>query len=258
MFMPVGWSSFLGGAQAQAAAFTCDSVDFDGTNDWMYNTGLGLSNGKEGTFSCWVRLDGGNAAHMKILQFDKETTLFNTLDISRNASNKFEVYARDDAETNVLRCVSTSTYTSGATWLHLLISWRLASSFHMYVNDVEDGSAPSVYTDATIDYTVPKYLVGVSNYDAPTNKLNGCLAELFFHTAYLDISSESNRRKFISATGKPVNLGADGSTPFGVQPALYLSAADGGAATDFATNLGSGGSFTITGSLDIGSTSPSD
>ena len=47
--------------------------------------------------------------------------------------------------------------------------------------------------------------------------------------------------KFRDATGKPVDLGADGSLPTGTAPAIYLT----GDASEFATNRGSGGSFSV-------------
>ena len=57
-------------------------------------------------------------------------------------------------------------------------------------------------------------------------------------------------RAFLASDGKPANLGADGSTPTGTQPILYL-------ANPFATfqnNLGSGGNFTENGELTEGRT----
>jgi hypothetical protein len=65
---------------------------------------------------------------------------------------------------------------------------------------------------------------------------------------------QANRRLFISATGKPVSLGANGSTPFGTQPAIYL----GNPLATWHTNLGAGGGFNVTGgALTAASTSPS-
>jgi hypothetical protein len=49
-----------------------------------------------------------------------------------------------------------------------------------------------------------------------------------------------------------VDLGATGTTPTGAQPLIYMPAGDP------ATNAGTGGNFTVTGTLDVSSTSPSD
>jgi hypothetical protein len=63
--------------------------------------------------------------------------------------------------------------------------------------------------------------------------------------------------KFISG-GKPVDLGADGSEPTGTAPAIFLRRAPAAAAATFATNLGTGGNFSIEGTLTAAPTSPSD
>ena len=90
-------------------------------------------------------------------------------------------------------------------------------------------------------------------------KLKGFFAEVSFAFGQsLDFSIVSNRRKFLSAGGKPVFLGADGSLPTGTAPIIYQHLDDGEAVANFATNRGTGGDFTITGTLDTGSTSPSD
>jgi len=127
---------------------------------------------------------------------------------------------------------------------------------HLYVNDVSD-LLVAVYVNEIINYTVESWVVGASS--TGTFKFNGAIAELWFNMGqYLDFSVEANRRKFISATGKPVNLGSDGSTPTGVAPIVYQRINGGDAAAGFATNLGTGGNFSVVGSLDIASTSPSD
>jgi hypothetical protein len=62
---------------------------------------------------------------------------------------------------------------------------------------------------------------------------------------FLDISVEANRRKFINAAGDPVDLGSDGSTPTSTAPIVYQN----GDFTNFETNQGTGGNFTVTGAL---------
>jgi hypothetical protein len=89
--------------------------------------------------------------------------------------------------------------------------------------------------------------------------LNGCLAEFWLAPGtYLDLTTAANIALFRGADGKPVDLGADGSLPTGSAPLIYLSCRPGDAASAFATNRGTGGDFTITGSLDVASTNPSD
>jgi hypothetical protein len=60
--------------------------------------------------------------------------------------------------------------------------------------------------------------------------------------------SEAHRRKFVSATNKPVD-------PVNFPSSAILFSGD---ATGFATNQGTGGAFTLTGTLTNATTSPSD
>ena len=238
----------------------CDSADFDASNDYMTRGAdlTGSADGKQGTFSCWLRLDGGNGSALWI--FDSTTTVGGStyrFKVNRLSTNVFSVVARNSAGTEILDLSTAATYTSGATWLHLLAAWDLATpgARFIYINDAADLTV-NTFTDDTIDYTVADW--GIGALPNAFGKFNGCMAELWFTPTYIDISVEANRRKFINSDGKPVNLGSDGSTPTGTAALVYQHLDDGEAAANFATNRGSGGAFTITGSLATGSTSPSD
>lgn len=238
--------------------FLLDSAQFDGTNDAMTRGAdlTGISDGKTGTFSVWIRLDGGNGSIMDL--FVNATSvggLAAKFLISRNTSNLFEVIGVNAAGSTVLDMRSVATYTAGATWLNLLMSWDLgASASNLYVNDVSDKTTVGIVND-NISYVQADYAVGARASLA--EKLNGCLAELYFTNTYLDFSVTANRRKFITAAGKPANLGPTGLLPTGTVPLVYFHLNKGETANDFAINRGSGGNFTVTGALTTGSTSPS-
>lgn len=240
----------------------CDSADFDGTNDYMLRGGAltGVVDGKKGIFSCWVRIDGGDGNSGRL--FTSALAASERIVVARTAGNLFQVAAANSAGAQILNIFTVGTYTAGATWRHVLSSWDLGTvgARHIYITDVSDISV-TTFTDDTIDYAMasPDYAVGARIDGNATTIFNGCMAELYFNAVdYLDLSVEANRRKFISSSLKPVDLGADGSTPTGTAPAVYLHLANGEAAANFATNRGAGGNFTITGTLDTGSTSPGD
>lgn len=68
---------------------------------------------------------------------------------------------------------------------------------------------------------------------------------------YMDLSVDTNRRKFIDISGRPVALGPDGSLPTGSRPALYFT----GASSVWHNNRGSGGGgFTVSGGLTTAAT----
>ena len=244
------------------ALITVDSADFDGTNDWLTRGAdlTGAADSKSGIVSMWLRIDGGDGGSAHLLV--NHTVLgggsgFLRFFVQRVTTNIFRVTGANAAGTTILRLDTVATYTAGATWLHLLISWDLATSAeHLYVNDVLDLSVVTSTNDS-IDHTVADFAIG-AQADG-TVKFDGCLAEVYFAPGqYLDFSVITNRRKFISSGGKPVYLGADGSTPTGTAPIVYQHLDDAEAAANFAVNAGSGGGFTVNGTLATGSTSPSD
>jgi len=228
------------------------AVTFDGTNDYMTRGAAltGLADGKEGTCSFWIKLNGGDAGAMSIIE-----GATNAFWIQRPADNTFRIQAYNAAAGAILVYYSSTTYTAGATWLNVLWSWNQAGTSYLYVNDVNKKTAQTQDND-TIDYDASANW-GIGGQSGGGQKLNADLAELWFDDAAINFSVEANRRKFITATGKPAQLLADGSGP-GIQPIVYQSVRPGDAATVFATNRGTGGNFSITGTLAIAATSPSD
>jgi hypothetical protein len=78
------------------------------------------------------------------------------------------------------------------------------------------------------------------------DKFNGDVADLWWAPGvYLDLTVTANRRKFISADRRPVPLGANGQTPTGSAPLIFLS----GDLAAWHTNKGTGGGLTQTGAL---------
>lgn len=238
-----------------AAEFAVDAADFDGTNDYM-TRGAGLSGASDATkgiLSVWVRLDGGDATIRTILYGTNARMLARIF-----SNDTVQLFATDSADGQVLGVDSVSTLTAGASWRHILASWDCSSpafTAAIYIDDVSDHSL--TVASGTIDYTLADWAIGAA-LDT-TEKFDGAIADLYFDQGtYMDFSIEANRRKFRTAAGKPADLGSDGSTPTGSAPISYHHLDDGEAVANFATNRGSGGNFTITGTLATASSSPSD
>jgi len=237
-------------ASVSVSAYVANAVDFDGINDVLVRSSdlTGNADGKQGTLSVWIRMDGGDGTQQKFY--------FSTgkaLEAARESTDTFRVEHENVGATNILVITTTGTFTAGATWRHVLASWDLSVPVaHLFINDVDEEDGASVETNDTIDYTHPDHNIGGSGGSA---ELDGCMSEMYFNMAeFIDISIQSNRRKFIDAAGKPVSLGADGSSPTGTAPIIYLN----GDSTNFETNQGTGGDFTVTGALTACSTSPTD
>lgn len=238
-----------------------DGADFDGTNDYMTRgAGLtGASDSKSGIISLRMKINGGDGMNMYLGMGD---TLLGggsgRVHFRRVFTNVFRFDLQQSDGVTSATIQSVGTYTASATWMHLLASWDVATlgAHHLYINDVSDISVTE-FNNATIDYTMANWSVGAQVNAA--EKSNISFAEYYFAPGqYLDFSIVANRRKFISPSGKPVHLGADGSLPTGVAPIMYHHLDDGEAVANFATNRGTGGNFTITGALATASTSPSD
>lgn len=245
-----------------AGPYQVASADFDGTNDYM-TRGAGLSSAadsKLGTFSAWLRLDGLSAvANGNILcatsALGGSSALFSVALLPSAGTIRFTAF---NATPTTILNLDSASLSPGASWHHIIASWDMAdvAKRHIYV---DDSSAISVntYTNDVIDYTQGDWAVGALANG--TQLLSGCLADLWFAPGqYIDLSVTANRRLFRSALGKPVFLGLDGSAPTGVSPLVYHKLYRSDAVASFATNRGSGGNFTITGTLDPATTNPSD
>ena len=237
-----------------AAGFTCDAAKFDGANDYITRQDLtGLVDSKKGSVSLWVRFDN-TGVQTRFLVHPK-------FYVERTSGGKIRVQGADPFSHVGLNVSSVNSYGASATWRHILISFDLGSGlFHMYVNDSDDAGTPDALDNETIDFVQPinnDWSVGGPSFLAFL--LNGALAEVYFIAdTYIDFSVEANRRKFIDASGKPADLGSDGSTPTGTAPHIYLHLDDGEAVANFAVNRSGAGDFSIVGTLDAASTSPSD
>lgn len=231
--------------------FPVSAVTFDGTNDYMLRGAnlTGIANGKKGIVSFWMKLGGGDGALQCV--WETNGTFF---EIQRTAGNTIVVQGYNVAgAVRQLILTSTTGYVAASGWFHVLASWDLSiTTGHLYINNTNDLAGGSTLINNDLGYSQANHAIGATV--AAASKLNADLAEFYFNMAeYLDLSVAGNRAKFISG-GKPVDLGATGALPTGTQPIVYVK----GPAAAFATNLGSGGNFTVTGTLTNAATSPSD
>ena len=240
------------------SAFFANTVNFDGTNDWMERgAGLtGAADSKTGIFSCWVKRGADGATHQMLVQQEVASTARQGFAIDSSGVFKALLY-NASATALIVQAKSTGTILVAGGWTHILAAWDLAiPRFDVYIGDAEDADIVTL-NDDIINYTRAEAGIGhVWLSSTPGNfKFNGCMADLYFQDGeFLDFTVEANRRKFISATGKPIDLGADGSMPTGTKPLIFQS----GDTVDWHTNLGSGGGFTEVGALTDCADGPSD
>ena len=238
---------------AAAGRFVVSAVTFDGTNDYMTRGAAltGVADGKLGILSFWIKFN--SEATQRIIEIPGIRFKFD-----KYLNDVEELYARDTVPAQCLGNNFTRTQVADG-WTHYLSSWTLATTTaHHYQDDISDKAA-EVKVNAAIDYSGSAAEVYFGCTAGLASKLNADIAEFYLNTVeYLDFSVEANRRKFITSDGKPADLGPTGLLPTTNQPMIYFSARPGDAATAFATNRGTGGNFSITGTLALTATSPSD
>jgi hypothetical protein len=225
---------------------------FDGTNDHMGRTSAlsGASANDTGTCSFWVKFNGGTGTQT-ICQFMKDGV--STFVARRFLSPGFEMgfqFSRTNTAPFALGDLIGTTVNDGE-WVHVLGSWDISAAIGTWLIYIDDVNAGSGFRDQTGNISWDGTDIYIGN-DASGNRFNGDLAEFWLDNTYMDLSNSTNRRKFISAGGAPVDLGSNGSTPTGSAPLIYLR----GPAPRFPTNQAGTGNFTVTGALTTSSTNP--
>jgi hypothetical protein len=229
-------------AHLPAPAVVLPTVTFDGTNDYLTRGAdyTGNADSKLFSMSMWVKRTGGEGA-LQLIHRDGSSSV-NSIDF--NTANKFHI-----VNDSVLDVTSARTITISDGWTHIMCAYNNGTAtFQLYIDGVVDSASVAVHNNANTNWTHSDHAFGGTVGGA--NLLNAEIADFYFNNAEtIDLSSSSNRAKFITTDGYPVDLGSDGSTPTGTAPRVYLN----NALATWHTNLGTGGGFTENGALTAGS-----
>lgn len=204
----------------------------------------GAADSKQLTFSAWVYIDSGLGGRILASVTTLGGSTPGTRIVFSATENRFSIAGHNSAGVQILSI--ESSVIPFDEWTHVMGSVDLSdtSKRHIYVNGEEDLQNVNTYTDDTMDFTMADW--GVGGYPDGSSLLDGAIADLWFQPGlYIDLSLEGNRRKFISEAGNPTNLGSDGSNVTGTAPLVFLS----GELASWHTNKGTGGGFTLTGTL---------
>ena len=235
-------------AQNPETEYTANAVTFDGTNDYLSHTSAfaGVTDGKQITVSFWARFETYPSATFQILGSQPGRA---SISYSGNGTETMQLVLRDTS--NVLNTnvgCGPDPHVAGVWYHHLISVDTSTGTANCYVDDADSMQTFTAPTDATLDFDMTSWAIGSTH--SGNSKLDGQIADLWIDFGtYIDFSIEANRRKFISAAGYPVNLGANGSIPTGSTPDIFLS----GDTATWHTNDGTGGGFTETGALTDGS-----
>lgn len=231
-----------------------DAVTLDGTNDYLTRGAdlTGNADGQRGIFYLRFTPDASAAGSDTIYANDAVSgTSPVQFNYTAGVSERVTITLRSSSANLWTGNTGTGSFPKGSE-SSVLVSWDLSIPNGVaYKGDtalsITGGTSPTL---GTVDYTVGNHWVGFDDLGVGF-EFHGTIFELYLNFSdYLDFSVEANRRKFIDASGNPVDLGVDGSVPTGRPPIIFLKNYSGDSASAFATNRGSGGNFTITGSLD--------
>jgi hypothetical protein len=237
---------------------TTEGAVFDGTNDYL-SRGASLTGAADGDFGTFVcRFKFADSSGTEMLFGMPLFTVYRNSAASHQLQITLESTAGDPF--NPVLNHRTNTSFTGTDWINLMISWdanaAVGTRLKIYTGDTAvayTNVSGSASTTLVGDYTQANFVIGA--YTDFSSKFAGDIDFFWLDlTQSIDFSVEANRRKFFDSRGAPVSLGADGSTPTGTAPIVYLS----GDAAEFPTNKGTGGGFTVTGTLtdSAGSTFP--
>ena len=248
--------------------YAAPAVNCDGSTTYLTlgSNLAGIADSKAATGNFWFRRDGGTGAIRDIYDIYSNATM--RVEVYFDASNLIHLAGFDSTPTKDLDINGGTAYTVDGLWHHVAFTFDLnqtctnatsnSPGCQIYVDGVAQTITNTTFTNAALDFSVattPKN--SICGTPAGANKYNGDLADLWIDFGtYTDLRTASNLAQFYNtATNGPVYLGADGSTPNGISPEVFLS--DTTTAT-WPTNKGTGGGFTLNGTLaNVGDTSAS-
>lgn len=238
-----GFQSLSGNQIVSAAAdtnYAANATRFTTTTDILSRGSIGSTDGTVGLISFWIKFNAGSGANKIIF-----TSSGGDFIIQKLASDAVRLTIYDTTATLSVNITSTATTLANGSWHHVLVAWDSASSANCnFVVDGVAGTTINTRISATLDYTWPSWFFSI---DA-ANGLDADVCEVWIApNEWLDITSPANVQKFRSASAKPVNLGSTGNLPTGNQPWVYFK----NPFSSFGVNSGSGGNFTVGGTLDL-------
>lgn len=263
MMLGVGVGVGLGVSGRRGSSFTMNAGNWPGTLTMRRQTVTPASPSLGFTAAAWVRA-GADGTMMQVLHAANSTGT-ERFYLRRNTDNTMAIRLVDPSGTELItRRDSTGTITVAGGWQCVMVSADMFSfnKVLMYIGDTQEVNTTFSVVSPIFYDTGGLYRWGIGGTYGNATQWTGDLGNVVFHdSAYLDLTVEANRRKLMDALGKPVDLGADGSTPLGSQPYIYMgnpgTYADWNAGTTL--NLGSldaGAAWSKQGSGSITSATP--
>lgn len=255
-----------GGQKHGGGGYTAKAVHFDG-DTWLENTSLTATDSNFFSFSVWFRnTTTSNMNYGLLFVVDSEnnyTTFFDFQGAAPDTALVLQMSMEDEAGSKGVNTHYAPGTDTDMNWHHLLFSGETgqtsgSNARKLFLDDVDVGTLTSDQGPFQMVFNGKSFWFGADSFGGgPGSGILGDIADAWIAPNVNLISGGTipvgTRRKFISASMKPVDLGSDGSTPTGAAPAIFLS----GDHSSFGSNKGTGGSFALTGTLTDAASSPS-
>ena len=215
-------------------------IDFDGAADYLSKSSdlTGNADGKTFTLSMWLYSYLSSTAGTIIKA--NASGGFTRLTVGWSSSDTVTVNGVNTSGSTVLNLTipASGIVSARETFAHILVSVDLTNSSnrYVYVNDEAVTSTYSTYTNSDIDFTLDSWAIGAN--PGGGSYFKGRMAGIYLDSTYRDLSTTSNRRLFIDADGQFV-------TP----PTTGILSLNMNTVADVATNSGTGGDFTLNGTV---------
>lgn len=194
--------------------YCCNAIDLVSGNA-QYNNSLVLGNIQQSyTGSLWFKINSGATTALSILSISVGS-ISELITVSYNPNSGALTVAHSSSVGN--RWSVSQTNITEDEWHH--ICWSMSDV------DVRVAVDGSYLTVSELSSGGHPWTTGINNFRIGLGD-NVKVTEVFFaygdNSFFLDFSQQSKINKFWN-NSRPVNLGADGSIPLGVQPQWYFT-----------------------------------
>lgn len=170
--------------------------------------------------------------------------------VHANASS-FELVTRNSSGTQEALIQTSTTSLQPSQWYILLACFDTANSnnckVYVYYDQVPNGQNQSFGAYGGFAGNNASFTSAVTINTNTSNSINGAIGQVYFDNRYIDFSQESNRLKFVDAFGYMKDLSVEIENENIDSPLIYVPFSN---ASNFGQNLGTGGDFTVNGTVN--------
>jgi len=229
----------FGGGEQLPPADVVEAISFNGTSSRLLTNGsfpYSGSSDRDATVSFWIKpaFASGSPGSPNVDYIMHQRNLAGEFYFKLTYDGTdidLEIYVADlSPNPDVTYTQTISNAVANNNWSHILFSFDGRSGSGTTHTDLYINDSKQTVSDVPINMLVGRsgYVIGRSAFGF--NYYQGCLAEVVTYNQYHDLDVASNRRKFITVTGKPATID---TTDANIK--MYLT----GNATTFSDQVGS-------------------